>query len=325
MAVKCLVREHVTLAQREVRLLKDADDHPNVIRYFFHEVKASFLCIALALCPASLADIIERPAHSDQFRKIADTFNCKRAVREITSGLGHLHSLRIVHRDIKPSNILISSVKEGESSGHRMLISDFGLCRELEFGETSYSPTVSGAIGAGTCGWKAPEILRREVRGDEAITDDNVRTTIGIGMQTRLTNSVDIFALGCLHYYCLTTGGHPFGNRHERDYNIWHGRVSLQRLEGLGEDGPEAVDLITSMLAPEAANRWANPEFSFELVLTQALIHKDLMRRSVSCIPTSGPPVGDWNSYKTLRIVLRPCVATSRILFSLNWKATLSI
>ena len=245
-AVKRLVREHVTLAEREVGLLKRADYHPNVIRYVCRDEDENFQYIALALCPASLADIIERP---DKFPEIADSFNPKRALREITSGLEHLHSLGIVHRDIKPPNILISSAKEGQSSGHRMLISDFGLCRKLEVGQTSFSPTPCDVIGGGTCGWNAPEILRGEVRADETIIDDNV----GTGM--RLTKSVDIFALGCLYYYCLTTGRHPFGDRYTREGNILQDKKSLQGLGGQRRDGQEAVDLIGSMLSPEAAKR----------------------------------------------------------------------
>ena len=51
----------------------------------------------------------------------------------------------------------------------------------------------------------------------------------------RLTESVDIFALGCLYYYCLTRGEHPFGNRYkpEREGNILEDQKSLQGLEGL--------------------------------------------------------------------------------------------
>ena len=71
----------------------------------------------------------------------------------------------------------------------------------------------------------------------------------------RLTKSIDIFALGCLYYYCLTRGGHPFGDPDEREYNIRQDRMSLSGLEGIGEGGPEAVGLITSMLAPDAAMR----------------------------------------------------------------------
>jgi serine/threonine-protein kinase/endoribonuclease IRE1 len=264
-AVKRLLRDFVTLAHREVCLLKDADDHPNVIRYYYQEAHASFLYIALELCPASLADIIERP---DLFRETAVSFNPKRAVRQITSGLRHLHALKIVHRDIKPQNILISGAKKGESSGHRMLISDFGLCRKLELDQTSFLPTAGGAMGVGTFGWRAPEILRGEVKLDEAITDDNSqgsRDSVGTATgsnhsgtgkpTTRLTKSVDIFALGCLYYYCLTNGGHPFGDRFEREVNIMRDQKSLHGLEGFGEEGSEAVDLINSMLAPEAADR----------------------------------------------------------------------
>jgi len=173
-AVKRLLRDFVTLADREVGLLKDADDHPNVIRYYYQEAHASFLYIALELCPASLADIIERP---DQLREIAISFNPKRAVRQITSGLRHLHALKIVHRDIKPQNILISGSKKDESSGNRMLISDFGLCRKLEVDQTSFLPTAGGAMGVGTFGWRAPEILRGEVKLDETIADDNSQSS----------------------------------------------------------------------------------------------------------------------------------------------------
>ena len=265
-AIKRLLRDFVTLAHREVSLLKDADDHPNVIRYYYQEAHTSFLYIALELCPASLADIIERP---DQFREISATFNPKRAVHQITSGLRHLHALKIIHRDIKPQNILISGAKKGDSNGHRMLISDFGLCRKLEIDQTSFLPTTGGAMGVGTFGWRAPEILRGEVKLDETITDDNSqgsRDSIGTATgsnhsgagkpTTRLTKSVDLFALGCLYYYCLTNGGHPFGDRFEREVNIIRDQMSLQGLEGFGEEGSEAVDLIRSMLAPEAADRY---------------------------------------------------------------------
>jgi serine/threonine-protein kinase/endoribonuclease IRE1 len=264
-AVKRLLRDFVTLAHREVSLLKDADDHPNVIRYYYQEAHENFLYIALELCPASLADIIDRP---DQFRDIAISFNPKRALRQITSGLRHLHALKIVHRDIKPQNILVSGGKTGESNGHRMLISDFGLCRKLELDQTSFVPTTGGAMGVGTFGWRAPEILRGEVKLDEPLTDDHSHSSRGsVGTATgsnysgtgksttRLTKSVDIFALGCLYYYCQTNGGHPFGDRFEREVNIIRDHKSLQGLEGFGEEGSEAVDLINAMLAPEAADR----------------------------------------------------------------------
>ncbi|CAA7269916.1 unnamed protein product [Cyclocybe aegerita] len=282
-AVKRLLQDFVTLAAREVSILQESDDHPNVIRYYYQEAHANFLYIALELCPASLADIIESPDR-EQWRDIAINFNPKKALKQITSGLRHLHALKLVHRDIKPQNILVSSAKgssqstfgakNGKGGAYRMLISDFGLCKKLDVDQTSFLPTAHGALAAGTVGWRAPEILRGEVKLDELAGDDasmssrgSVATVhassggsgSGSGSssrpQTRLTKSVDIFALGCLFYYTLTNGGHPYGDRFEREVNIMKDAKDLTGLDRYGEEGTEAKDLITAMLDPEASKR----------------------------------------------------------------------
>ena len=265
-AVKRLLQDFVTLATREVSILEESDDHPNVIRYFYQEAQANFLYIAIELCPASLADIIEHP---DNFTDIAVAFDPKRALRQITSGLRHLHGLKIIHRDIKPQNIMVSSPKNGQN--HRMLISDFGLCKRLEVDQTSFMPTAFGAMAAGTVGWRAPEILRGEVRLDDPDTSQSSRGSVATmnGSNTpsssskpmKLTKAVDIFALGCLYYYCLAGGSHPYGDRFEREANIMKNTKSLSGLEHFGEEGTEATDLIGGMLDPQASSRYVKEPF----------------------------------------------------------------
>ncbi|KAJ1301123.1 hypothetical protein OPQ81_003536 [Rhizoctonia solani] len=252
-AVKRLLHDFVTLASREVALLQESDDHPNVIRYYYEEHRENFLYIALELCPCSLSDVVERP---QLFPEVAGSFDPKRALSQVTAGLRHLHALKIVHRDIKPQNILVSA-------RGAMLISDFGLCRKLEVDQTSFMPTAYGGAAAGTAGWRAPEILRGEVNVDMAaldVSNGGISSNSGSGSGnatsgTRLTRSVDVFALGCLYFYVLSGGDHAYGDRFERDVNILRDEKRLGWLERLGEEGFEAIDLIEKMLSPDPKKR----------------------------------------------------------------------
>ena len=58
-AVKRLLPEFWTLADREVELLRDADQHQNVLRYFCTEADSQFRYIALELCQMTLNDYVK--------------------------------------------------------------------------------------------------------------------------------------------------------------------------------------------------------------------------------------------------------------------------
>lgn len=310
--MKRLLRDFVTLASREVSILQESDDHPNVIRYYYQETHGNFLYIALELCPGSLADVFENSGDlslasvgldeheetrsKEEWREIRESIigDPKKALKQITSGLRHLHALKLVHRDIKPQNILVAvgpgrnlassssaSLSRGQNksnrgSSYRMLISDFGLCKKLDLDQTSFLPTAQGAMGAGTFGWRAPEILRGEVKLDNSeetssskgsagtvngnsssISSNSSTMSAGKDRPTRLTKSVDVFALGCLFYYMLTAGSHPFGDRFEREVNIIRGVKDLKGLEErYGEEGVDAADLIERMLNADSSKRY---------------------------------------------------------------------
>ncbi|KAL2186129.1 hypothetical protein L209DRAFT_754700 [Thermothelomyces heterothallicus CBS 203.75] len=274
-AVKRMLVQFNEIASQETRLLRESDDHPNVIRYYAQQERAAFLYIALELCQASLADIIQKP-HCYRELAQAGERDLPGVLYQIASGLSHLHSLRIVHRDLKPQNILVNMGKNGQP---RILVSDFGLCKKLEGGQSSFGATTAHA--AGTTGWRAPELLiDDDPPGSTTMTltdpGSSLHSASGSGVvegpgphSRRVTRAIDIFSLGLVFFYVLTRGNHPFdcGDRFMREVNIRKGNYSLQLLDSLGDFAFEARDLIGSMLnanpklRPTALEVMAHPFF----------------------------------------------------------------
>ncbi|CAG8473926.1 7024_t:CDS:2 [Ambispora gerdemannii] len=291
-AVKRLLLDFYDIAHHEVSLLQESDDHSNVIRYYCKEQCDRFLYIALELCPASLYDVIEKGS-SFRYAELLETLNPPKILYQIVSGLHHLHSMKIVHRDIKPQNILIASSKykriikkDGGGSNSngvpmqqpcvaRVLISDFGLCKKLEGDTSSFHNTTNNA--GGTIGWRAPELLSPLLpttsTEDEAPTNDpwvsvdrlndnSFTSSSGSdhggnnnGQPRRVTKAIDIFSAGCLFYYVLSGGEHPFGDRYSREVNILKGVYELNKLDDMGEACVEARDLIERMIERDPKKR----------------------------------------------------------------------
>ncbi|CRK13395.1 hypothetical protein BN1708_010793 [Verticillium longisporum] len=255
-AVKRMLIQFYDIASQETRLLRESDDHPNVIRYYAQEFRDGFLYIALERCAASLADVVERPG---RFPKVAAAgrADLPGVLYQITNGIDHLHNLRIVHRDLKPQNILVNTGKDGRP---RLLVSDFGLCKKLEGGQSSFGATTGRA--AGTTGWRAPELLVDDDK--DPLTDVSINSGSGTVLvnsemlpNRRATRSIDIFSLGLVFYYVLTNGLHPFdcGDRYMREVNIRKGNYNLAPLDALGDFAYEAKDLIGSMLNGDPKSR----------------------------------------------------------------------
>ncbi|XP_392044.2 serine/threonine-protein kinase/endoribonuclease IRE1 isoform X2 [Apis mellifera] len=222
-AVKRLLPDCFTFADREVALLRESDAHANVVRYFCTEQDRMFRYIALELAEATLQDYV---AGKYDKKKIS----AKSILRQATSGLAHLHLLDIVHRDIKPHNVLLST--PGPRGEVRAMISDFGLCKKLQLGRVSFSRR-SGVTG--TDGWIAPEMLNGN----------------------RTTCAVDIFSLGCVFYYVLSNGKHPFGDPLRRQANILCGENDLTALhDEISQNDKElALILIKAMIANNPSER----------------------------------------------------------------------
>lgn len=249
-AVKRLVQTHHDVAWKEIQNLIASDRHPNIVRWYGVEYDKDFVYLSLERCTCSLDDLIQiysdsslNPVYGkdqtsraaieyklrlDSVKGVMQDLNLWKStghpspllltlMRDMVSGLVHLHELGIIHRDLKPQNVLI--IKERSLCAK---LSDMGISKRL-LGDMSSLDR--HATGCGSSGWQAPEQLHH-------------------GRETR---AVDLFSLGCVLFYCITGGRHPFGDHLERDVNIVKNQKDLFLVEYI----PEAEDLISRLLNPD--------------------------------------------------------------------------
>ncbi|PON33104.1 Serine/threonine protein kinase [Parasponia andersonii] len=248
-AVKRLVRTHHDVALKEIQNLIASDQHPNVVRWYGVEYDQDFVYLSLERCTCSLNDLIYMYSESFQSQVIAQdqdselldeytlrlttirennkdielwrangypTLQSLKLMRDVVSGIAHLHELGIIHRDLKPQNVLINKDRFLTAK-----LSDMGISKRLPGDRSSITQNVTGY---GSSGWQAPEQL----------------------LHQRQTRAVDLFSLGCVLFFCVTGGKHPYGDCIERDVNIVNDRKDLFLVENM----PEVVDLFTRLLDP---------------------------------------------------------------------------
>ncbi|PSR99498.1 Endoribonuclease [Actinidia chinensis var. chinensis] len=248
-AVKRLVQTHHDVALKEIQNLTMSDCHPNIVRWYGVEYDQDFVYLSLERCTCSLNElifsyssnspdqIINKDQEPDSFNECTiqlhsateknkdfelwkangnPSVQLLKLMRDIVSGLAHLHELGIIHRDLKPQNILIIKDRYVHAK-----LSDMGISKRLPGNTTSLTRS---ATGYGSSGWQAPEQLRNG----------------------RQTQAIDLFSLGCVLFFCFTGGQHPFGDSYERDVNIVNNQKDLFLVENI----PEAIDLITRLLDP---------------------------------------------------------------------------
>ncbi len=206
---------------REARILAELR-HPAVVAYVAHGI-AEDATPYLAMEWLDGFDLAQR-LHKSPL-SLRESVTLVRCVAEALSGA---HERGFVHRDIKPANLLL---RGGEVE--RVVLLDFGIARR---GRSATARMTGTGYLVGTPEYMAPE----QARGEKI-----------------LTPAVDVFALGCVWFECLT-GRPPFQSEHMAAVLA---KVLFEPAPSLAASRPgipAAVDaLVARMLAkdPEARCR----------------------------------------------------------------------
>ncbi len=195
-----------TVLQRYValKILKVAD--PILIKRFFKEAKIQSSLENENICKIydfgeeeNIYFIAMQYIDGQSFHKVIENLKMEEKIIiiiKICNALIEAHKKGLIHRDIKPSNIMIEFKEDGEVKPYLI---DFGLAKEVEKRDGSFTGMVIGTIG-----WMAPEQIK--------------------GKPEEIDRRADIYALGVLMYYTFC-GVPPFDE-------------NLETLESISEKEP---------------------------------------------------------------------------------------
>jgi serine/threonine-protein kinase/endoribonuclease IRE1 len=177
------------------------------------------------LCVGSLVDLVRGNCKDITINGGAET------IRQIAKGLQHLHLLDIIHGDLKPSNIMVTSSKGALKAS--LKLTDFGLRHIVgDLSNNEFCVSCSDFRAAFTEDWMAPE--------------------------PDLTMAFDIFALGLVSGFALSSGCHVYGTKpKERIARIKSQKpITLTVAQLINVTNPEeALQFILSMLRFEPHHR----------------------------------------------------------------------
>ncbi|KAG7568513.1 Protein kinase domain [Arabidopsis thaliana x Arabidopsis arenosa] len=242
-AVKCLSlsQSEVPKVLNEISIHSASDEHPRIIRFYGFEFDQDSAYLVLEPWTCDLHDLVvfsrdkankvsrstkaylERPLDGKVLWKAVGHLSpvVQDLLRDIASGLAHLHELKIVHRDLKPKNVQI--IRRGNTLIAKL--SNMGNSNHFS-DESSSSFSYLGSMG-----WQAPEQI--------------------LGIEDK-TCAVDMFHFGCIIYFTITGGKHPFGFGATHETNIRNYRFDISLVR---DTIPEAHHLISCLLAREPHSR----------------------------------------------------------------------
>ena len=194
--------------------------HPNIVDVFDVGEVGDHLYIAMELVDGStLSDFLRSQQTRLPVEQSIDI------IRQAATGLDHAHEKGFVHRDIKPNNLLV------DRNG-RVLISDFGVAKQLDTEQTAY--TLVGTT-VGTPAYMSPE---------QAIQDK------------KMDRQSDLYSLGVI-LYRMVTGKLPFSGTAPE---ILHAHLNEKppAPSSIASVSPEMETIILKAMAKNPTNRFAD-------------------------------------------------------------------
>ena len=244
-------------------------------------------------------------------------------------GLNHLHAMNIIHRDIKPSNVLVS---RDIQNMYIPKLADFGISKIAcaEDNET-FAP---GSLKRPTS--KLAALEERIAIADGRDTTLNCRGSPGwIATElchpgpAKYSKAVDVFATGCLFYYIMTQGQHPFhGTRPKLKLDLSVCHYNIVRY-GRGESKYDLTsikqnlkDLIERMIEKEPVKRLSTTDVMAHPFFWDA---EKALNYIISNVNNKLKPETPKDNDTSRRIdLIRLLEHESHVITEGNWKAKLS-
>jgi NIMA (never in mitosis gene a)-related kinase 2 len=135
--------------------------------------------------------------------------------------LDRLHSEDIIHLDIKPTNIFLQAKEINDF----VKLGDFGNSKDLGL-------MMSSTIDVGTKAFNSPE-----------------------RMDGKLSDRADVWSLGCVFFYLLSSGRHPFTDENTTPTAMIKNIVMMPRRALPMGISAESVKLVDLMLEKDPAKR----------------------------------------------------------------------
>lgn len=211
--------------QREAQVMARVDRHPGIVKVhsFGYQQGIPWLALELVEGQSLYEQLQEGPLDPD---------DAVRLVSLAARAVHHAHQHGVVHRDLKPHNLLV------DPNGQIRVV-DFGIAHDTEASRI----TQTGDI-IGTPNYLAPEQLEA-----------------GLGEDSTLALSIDVYALGGV-LYALLTGRPPFGkanSTHDLLVSVIHRQPMPPSAQRAGI--PAELDaIVLRCLAKDPADRYASAD-----------------------------------------------------------------